>query len=570
MISRVIVLAAIVVTALPCFAQKPVKTVAESRDITAQELEEILSTADKLDDRMAKLTVKSRAAMLVSFFDSVRAEKMFLTAWKFANEQTDESFDREQAKLIVLKYLYARNPKLARQLLAQLPAKESSPRTRAMGGDNDQQFSSKLASELMEADPSIAAALLEKSLSIAVTPAGVGTLARLRQMDCLLADYLAAKIVDGLTLQPTLVSLPAFPLLAAYVFPSPAADIPSPEAQSSLQTLQFRYFLTGVEVLRSSLIETTDVLVKEQRYTPPDLTFRAANQGLLAAILAALAPRFQPVLAPELGQIAAKLRSQVPQNIAQMSQIALTRLSGNELTSDDPNQKFALALSNGDLDEARKQLERLPDGKQKDAYTQLLIRNEARARLAESDVMGALAMIRKLDDQNARLVMYLDALKIAKKKRDGELTKVVVNEARLLVPQTGRNGLHIRALLSFSFQLTTTDAQADAAEFLASAVTSINGLTTRSKDEAEPQTMAEAAMVELNDPTSLLDASEMEQAFSAIGLIDLDRALTEAKRIDLRSAQLVARLEALQGIIKLNFRGSKTPAKSPKVLSIPR
>jgi len=199
MISRVIVVAAIALTAVPSFGQQTTKAVAENRDIAAQELEEILRDAVKLDDKMDLLTVRARAAMLVSFADSVRAEKMFVAAWKFANEQSDEGFDREKAKLVVLKYLYARNPKLARQLLAQLPAKESSPKTRAMGRDNDQQFSSKLASQLVEADPSVAAALLEKSLSIAVTPAGVGTLAQLRQVDYLLADYIAAKVLDGLT-----------------------------------------------------------------------------------------------------------------------------------------------------------------------------------------------------------------------------------------------------------------------------------------------------------------------------------------------------------------------------------
>jgi len=41
-------------------------------------------------------------------------------------------------------------------------------------------------------------------------------------------------------------------------------------------------------------------------------------------------------------------------------------------------------------------------------------------------------------------------------------------------------------------------------------------------------------MAELNDPISLLDDREMERAFSSIGLVDLNRGLTEAKRIDLK------------------------------------
>ena len=68
-------------------------------------------------------------------------------------------------------------------------------------------------------------------------------------------------------------------------------------------------------------------------------------------------------------------------------------------------------------------------------------------------------------------------------------------------------------------------------------------------------------MAELNDPYNLLDSPEMEQAFSLIGLGDLDRGLAQAKRIELRPVQLVARLEVIQGIIK---RPSSKPRAIPK------
>jgi hypothetical protein len=62
----------------------------------------------------------------------------------------------------------------------------------------------------------------------------------------------------------------------------------------------------------------------------------------------------------------------------------------------------------------------------------------------------------------------------------------------------------------------------------------------------------------------------MEQAFVAIGLVDLDRGLAEAKRIENRSVQLVARLEVLQGFSKGNSLGSKGRPQSPKISSPPR
>jgi hypothetical protein len=77
-------------------------------------------------------------------------------------------------------------------------------------------------------------------------------------------------------------------------------------------------------------------------------------------------------------------------------------------------------------------------------------------------------------------------------------------------------------------------------------------------------------MAELNNPSSLLDAPEMEQAFTSVGLFDLDRGLAEAKRIDNRSVQLVARLEVLQGFSKRNSLGLKGQRQAPKTSSPPK
>jgi hypothetical protein len=392
-------------------------------------------------------------------------------------------------------------------------------------------------------------------------------LVRLREKDSFLSDYIAAKVFDGLPSKPTLVSLATLQLFAAYTFPGPEAPIISVEAQSSLESLQFRYFFTGYEVLRTSLAEADEPLRLQQHYTQRDLEFRAANQAQIAAILAALAPRLQPSLAPELNAIAGRLSSQVPPNIAQITKLALARLKGDPFTSDDPEESFMFSLTNGDFEEARRALERITDETKSKIYAQLLIKTEARALLAHSELMPALIKIRNLEDQTTRLVMYLDAVRASKRKRDSEMTSLIINEARLLIPQTDRNGLHIRALFSFAAQL---DAETDAADFLDSAVTSVNKLQKESANENEAKTLSEAAMAELNDPFSLLDAPEMEQSFTSFGLLDAEKGLAEAKRIDNRSVQLVARLEVLQGFSKRNSRGSKAQPQSPKISSSPK
>lgn len=537
----------------------------------AQELDAIISEAEKLTDKNVMVNIKARAAMLVSFTDPARAETMFLAIWKFADGQTDESFNNEQAKLLILKYLSSRNLKLARRLLAEQPKlKDSSRETGLPGDDKALRSATRLASTLANADPSSAAALLEDSLSRGVSPLSIGALSRLRESNSILSDYVASRVIERLSTQPTLVSLPSLFNLGGYVFPGSEAPMTSVDAESSLQLLQFRYFVASHDVLSASLIETNETLLKNHQYTQPELQFRAAYQAQMAAILAALAPRFQPSVAVQLAGIATKLAPQVPANMPQLSRFTLSRISGNPLTSDDPETNFFSAISNGDFDEASKQLDRLKDGENKDSYTQLLFKSQTKALLAKSDVMGALTVIRMMQDQTMRLVTYLDAMKVVKRRNDSDLSNIVVNEARLLVPQTNRNGIHVRALLSFAAQLANPATKDDALEFLNTSVVAINALGKKSSDESAAKSLAEEAMAALNDPNSLFDSAELEQAFNSVGLIDLDRGLGLANKIEMKPVQLLARLETIHGVIKRGPAKPQRPANRANVSSSPK
>src|SRR5437588_7871147 len=250
MISRAFIITLILLVPTQLSAQQgrslPKDIPDEVRVLAPQELEAIIVDADTLQDKNAFVKIRSRAAMLVSFSDPPRSESMFLKIWKFANEQTDESFDKDQARLEVLKYLLSRNPKLGRRLLAeQAKAETSSPQRRTPAGDDNSRLGTKLAFQLADTDPSMAASLLETSLSNSPTPAAMGALLRLREKDSILSDYVVAQALERLTIQPTLVSLPELFLLTAYVFPGPDAPLNSMDAEASLQRLQLKYFLAG-------------------------------------------------------------------------------------------------------------------------------------------------------------------------------------------------------------------------------------------------------------------------------------------------------------------------------------
>src|ERR1041385_388934 len=92
---------------------------------------------------------------------------------------------------------------------------------------------------------------LRISLWISANPVGMGALSRLREKDPLLSDYVAGKAMDALGAQSTLTSLPGLHWLATYIFPGPDAPISSIEAQSSLDALQFKFFLASFDVLQA-------------------------------------------------------------------------------------------------------------------------------------------------------------------------------------------------------------------------------------------------------------------------------------------------------------------------------
>lgn len=564
--ARWVIISCLLLNPALSIAQQPVDRAKDDRAIAEQEIESVVTEANKLNNqKYATVNITARAAMLVSYSDPVRAEKMLIDLWQIASEQADNDPNKQKAKVLILKYLHSRSPQLARKLMSERPQlqKSSSP-LRALGLDDESKFDGRLARALVDTDPASAAAVLEQSLSTGITISSVSALTTLRERDFLLADYVATKAIDSTISQPTLTALPGLNLLGAYVFPGAEAPAPSIDAESSRQTLQFRYFSAAYDVLRASLNETREALIKNQHYTDRLLQFRGAYQAEVAAILAALAPRFQPSLALELSDIARRLAPQVPANMPRLTPSMLAQLSGN-FSSEDPEQRFFFALSKPDFDEARKELDRIKEDEKKNLYMQLVLKSEARAFLAKSELMEAVTAIRKLEDPTARLVMYMDALKAAKSKRDAEVSRVIINEARLLIPQTERNGLHLRALLSFTSQLARLGATDDAFEFLKSAVSTINSLGPAGQ-ESVSNSLAESAMAELNDPNSLLDEPEFEKAFVAVGLLDLNLGLTQAKKIQPKPVQLMARLLTIQGVIKQAASKPKPAAPRTKVV----
>jgi hypothetical protein len=547
-------------------AQKTDNLQKQNDDLARQELDNAIQDSQKLTPALANVLVRSKAASLLALRDPARADEMFLEVWNFALKQIESDNDREQALNTILKYLFPKNAKLAKRLADERFKEETAKQEKS--GVNSKTISrlARLSSELIDAEPSMASTYLESALSKGVTPAGLGSLQRLRQKDPLLSDYVVTKTLDSVPAMRTLVSLGSLTLLTSYVFPESQSFALPAGYEGSLESLQFRYFATAYDALKQSLAESEAVLLKENVYSPAELKTRSAYQAQVALILAAIAPRYHPALGQELSGIGGKLLTQLPGNLANLAQFTASRLREQPGRDVNSEMSIPLAISSGNFQEASERIERLKSDDQRRMFSELLAKVQAKAALSKSDLNDALTFIRLIKDPDAKLILYMEAGKLAKKKDQNDVSRAIISEARILIPQSNRNGLHCRALLVFSSQLARLGATQEAFEFLDAAVVSLNTLETPSDDSQRSKTLVEGAWAELNDPQSMALAPEFETCFTLLGGVDSQLALAEAAKIKHKTAQLMARLAAIQEPLKRE-RTNDAVRRSPKSAS---
>ncbi|GBC77863.1 hypothetical protein HRbin08_01347 [bacterium HR08] len=521
-------------------AQEPAES---PRQRALRELEGILAETDNLADKLAYVKVRARAANLLWLHDPDRARTIFRELWKLVDEQTEALFDREAARTDLLKNLFPRDRNTARALLEKAlgghKSEEAPYRAQIAGTDHNVRRLVRLSSELVEQDPAMAAALLERSLSVSVSPAALLTLFRLREQDPSLADYIVARTLEVLRMRPTVIALPGVYVLADYVFPS-MPSFGNPGTRPPDISLRVQYVSTAYEILQRSLAESESTLQREERYTEKDLHFRRVYQGQVAALLSALAPRYLPERAQELKTRAATLAADLPPETARLLRFTLARISGSVRESEDLEMVISVALARGDVDKARRALEKLEDENTKKAFAQSIANVEFRAHLAKSNLAEALMAARRVEDPNLRGSLYAQVARAAHRKGEVNLSRMILIEARAALSTSEPNGVRVRTLLSLASEASAISAS-EAVQLLWDAVSALNALKAMSGADATRDSLAK-----INDPRSFSEATELWRAFSSVGRVDLEGALWTAHQIRDEVVRLVARLAACQ------------------------
>lgn len=521
-------------------AQESVDSTALTRQRALQELEGIIAESDTLADNLAVVKIRAKAANLLWLQDVDRGRTMFRELWRWIEAQKDKDLNKDAARTELLKNLFPRDPKMAKELLEKVSqgdrSEEAPFQAQIAGTDPNLRRLAKLSSGLSDQDTAMAAALLERSLSVSVSPPALSSLMRLREKDPSVADYVVARTLENLRMRPTVVALPGVYMLIDYVFPS-KQSFGKPITKPPDPSLRMQYFLAAYDILQKSLGESEQLLLKEQRYTEKDLRFRSIYQGQVAGILSALAPRYAPELTAELTKLATNLAAGFPPEIIQLHRMTLARITGNLTDSDSPETAISIAVARGEVEKARDLLEKLEDESARKALSQAVANVEFRTHLAKSNLAEALMAARNAEDPNIRASLYAQVAKAAYRKGEVEFSRLILAEARVALSKSESNGMRARALLELAAEASIISAL-DSIEILRSAVLDINLLSKATSGGGSKGDL----LAKMNNPQTLIDEPELQQAFSSVGAIDFDSALLTASQIEDKSIRLIAKL----------------------------
>lgn len=531
------------------------------RRLAVRELAGVIVEAQGLQDKSEALRVLAKSANLLWLQSATKSRAMFLQLWQLTYEQVGDNYDREEARTDLLRYLSPRDSKLAAKLLDEASAASTDPSEvplseLAKGSDPTSQRLLRLASKLtQQGDNTQAARVLERSLAVSVTPAALATLTELRQRSPILTDSVVSRTLDKLNNRPTVLSLPSLYLLVDYVFPASNVDANAAIVDAPSQALQTQYFSTSYVVVKKSLTESEAGLTKEQGYSTNDLRFRLMFQSHLAGVLASLASKFAPELVPELTALATGPGAAASSNAAVMSRFTRLRLSDNEESSGDRYTDIAVALAKGDVYKAERLLDGVEDETFRKAVAQTVAKVEFDLHLAKSELPEALSQARKLDDQNAKAIAFAQLARRARAKGDLDFSRLVVAEALSFFSGSKSTGLQARALLLLAPEALALSVP-DSLELLHRAVTVINNL---------PKVSSNYDAYNLDDPLSLKDSPELQQAFATIGSEDFEGTISLAGEIEPKLIGLLARLATLETELKKTKNktiGKNLPVKS--------
>ncbi len=513
-----------------------------------QEMESVLDASNRIDNPLAVVKVKTKGASLVWAQSPEKARIIFLNLWNFIDKQTDESFNKEEARTVLLRHLFPKDKKLANQLLKKLADRAEESEVTAFdkinGNDPKTRQLAFLANRLVETDVALAAQVFEQSIYDRTSPITPGLLTRIRAKEPQVANYLASRMMENFNRQPRTLAVVGLTGVANYIFP--LAPLPmSSEMSESEEILHSQFMSVGYSILLESLAESDDFLIKNQNFTKENLSFRALSQTFLAATLATLSQHYEPQYFVELTEITNRLlaRQIAPIADAVRAQVAAVKAKlGAFDETESLEAKIIAAITKGEFKVAESLIKDLKDENKKKSLTELFLKALSKFHLTNGDVMDALNAARRLENATQRMLLLAEIAKTAHKKRDVVLSTEILSEVRKISAESIPKSIYASTLFAIASEAVYFSVP-EANLIIQDAVAVINSIPDTDKE-------ANNKSVSASDSNRFIDSTEMMRAFAALGEKNIDDALLVAAKLKNKFVEMTARLASVEKIIK--------------------
>jgi hypothetical protein len=518
-----------------------------------QEAEAVQSAADRIiDNPLAVIKIKAKAASVLWTQSPEQSRLIFTKLWDKIESQSDNAFDKEEARIALLKYLFPKDRTLANRLLKKTADKsqdnEVSNYEKMNGTDPETRRLAFTAYSLADADVVLAASVLEQGLAHGTPPMIAPILTRIREKNPLLANYVALRTIENFSGQSRTAAVFGLNTITPYLFPWTPSSVISDEVEESDENLRSVFMSAGYQILKESLLESDATLIKQEQLSKKNLGFRNFSQAMLAAVLATLAPRYAPQLYSPLADVAQRLISTLPPQFASgiQTQVAAVKakISKAEATPDSESEvsesDIIGAVARGDFKVAQTLIDKLKNESKKKIWMQLLQKAQIKSFLTNGELLDALITARKIEDGSQRMFMLAEISKAAHKKRDKVLSTDVLYEAR----KTNSDSLpkSIRATTLFAIAADTAYFSAlEATLMLEEGVETVNSLDDSLKD---------AAKISFSDEQNkFIDSAEMLRAFAALGQTNMEDTLLTAGKFKNKYVEMMAKLATVEKTI---------------------
>lgn len=526
-----------------------------------QVLDNVVAEAAKLD-LMVAVRVRAKSANIMWLQSPEKGRAAFSSLWEaIEKEEEHPGFDREEARMVLLRYLYPRDSSFAQELLHKLAEKSNAASDapfsfeKVSGKNVETNRLARLAFRLLDTDSTMAADVLEQSLARNTAPQSILVMAKLREVDPLLANYVARRALQNLLNQPASIAVVGATHLITYVFPLTPYPAPSLAIEQADEILRAQFMNVGYRVLKASLSESDESLKEKYKIGSQALEFRTFSQAFLSATLAALSTRYAPYLTPELMVIRDSLYSKIPAQMVQGANMQANVIkSATEPQSSEGSDAITPAIANGDFGRARSLIEKLKDERLKKIYTQQLATAEFRSFLV-SDLESARKVARSVEDSSLKMQMFGQLAKTAHKKGDIVFSAETLREALKIPVNPDHKGAYARAL----FVLATESAYFAGPEsliVLRAAVKLLNELgDVEGKPNAPKQSLA-------NSIGAFTDSNEMMTAFAWLARNYFEETLQIAEGIENKAVRYQASLSSIERVLRTQTAVS-TPQPRP-------